>query len=449
MMSCGRWIKMLYAEDKRGGVPSAVLEAAKEITELPIFDDHPDAKSALETPDLSEVRLGMGLDLDVNLDMFHVGLAIVDCMKARSAPLLPKPPLHSHLELREILEIMRIACDDNFCIEEGSQQDQVLQELISATCPLMIERARSIGRARSANSVDGVSRTESVPRANRKPVVLLTGRDGSGKTVMLAVLSKRLLVARYSNDTAREVPDIQIYYKMRNRHSFSKAIRYLHLELAVQLHGRDAMKIQEQHMGGWEVELAALKEQIEGLSSAISVVFLLDGFDVDHRQVVADLILSLHDKHNVQCVMSANAGSTFLPNTVADGKLSSIALRGLSTVEQTMILSNFGKQFHTRDLTEAEHKHVVGQAVAQNPFYLIVYAMVCVIKPAWVDTPLELPEHVPKLIEFFVIPFVSDWLRVPAKVIETVLEVAQMNPLGIRLESMNVEVQCQLPPALR
>ena len=447
VVSCGRWIKVLYAENARGGVPAEMFDAAKRIADLPIFADQPDVKAAFEIPDLSDVRFGLGLDLDVKLDMFHVGLVIVDCMKAKSAPLVPKPPLHSHLLLREILEVMRISCNDHLCIEEGSKQDQVLQKLVSATCPPLIERARPFGRAKSADSGDGASRTESTPGVVRKPVVMLTGGEGSGKTVMLAVLSKRLFAARYSNQPA--VPHVQIYYKMRNRHLFSKAIRYLHMELAVQLQGRDALKIQEQHMGDWQVELAVLKKKIEGLSPGIRVVFLLDGFDVEHRQVLADLLMSLHDKHEVQCVMSAEAGSVFLPDTVADDKMSIIALDGLSTTEQKMILCNFGERFQTRNLTEAEYTQVVGEAVAQSPLYLIVYAMVCVIKPAWVNTNLKLPEDVAKLFELFVIPFVSDWLRVPAKVIEAVLEVAQMNPLGIRLDSMQIEVRGQLPPALR
>ena len=448
VVSCGRWIKVLYAEIARGGVPAELLNGAKGIADLPIFADQPDVKAALEIPDLSDVRFGMGLDLDVKLDMFHVGLVIVDCIKAKSAPLLPKPPLHSHLLLREILEVMRISCNDHLCIEEGSKQDQVLQKLLSATCPPpLIERARPFGRAKSADRGDGASRTESTPEVVRKPIVMLTGGEGSGKTVMLAVLSKRLFAARYSNLPA--VPHIQIYYKMRNRHLFSKAIRYLHMELAVQLQGRDALKIQEQHMGDWQVELAVLKKKIEGLSPGIRVVFLLDGFAVEHRQVLAELLLSLHDKHEVQCVMSAEAESIFLPDTVADDKMSIIALGGLSTTEQKMILCNFGERFQTRNLTEAEYTQVVGAAVAQSPLYLIVYAMVCVIKPPWVNTNLKLPEDVAKLFELFVIPFVSDWLRVPAEVIEAVLEVAQMNPLGIRLDSMQIEVRGQLPPALR
>ena len=113
------------------------------------------------------------------------------------------------------------------------------------------------------------------------------------------------------------------------------------------------------------------------------------------------------------------------------------------------ILTNFGPKFCTRSLTDAEQNFVKGSFFALNPLYLQVYALLCVINPQWIEVVGQLPDNVAKLFELLVIPSVSDWLCVPARIIEAVIEVAQMNPRGIRMESMNVEVQGLIPEAHR
>jgi predicted ATPase len=70
--------------------------------------------------------------------------------------------------------------------------------------------------------------------------VLLTGTPGSGKTKALAVLSKRTLAAR--NDSSRHTANVQIYFQMTGKHNMESALRYIYLELVLQLRGVTELK---------------------------------------------------------------------------------------------------------------------------------------------------------------------------------------------------------------
>jgi ankyrin repeat protein len=451
MQTCARWIKVLNTEDKRGGVPSSVMEAVNAVKEFPIFADQPEPKMDLETPDVSEIFLAHGLYLDVSVDMFHVGLAIADSIKARSSTILPKPPFHSHIHEREVQEVMRVTCSADICIEDGSSLHQALKDLELATCPANVPRVRSeatVLRVKSSDNM-GVERAPSTPAPVKKVVVLVTGGPGIGKSTALAVLSQRLLAARNRPDPARDVPNIQIFFKVTDKHNFAAVLRYLDFELAVQLKGQDALKVNAVHMGDWETQMSALKKQIMGMPATTSLIFLVDGFDVEHRLAFSDMLLTLVGERNVQCVMSAEMGASFPPNKIPGESVSTFELDGVSEVEQRQLLSSFGSIFSTRDLTDAEQKFVIGTSVASNPLYLHVYAMLCAIKPSWDVDDLELPENVAQLFELYVIPFISDWICIPAQIIEAVIEVAQMNPKGIRIESLQIEVQALVTPEHR
>ncbi len=450
--SCGRWIKALRIEEQRGSVPSSIMEAANDLERGPMFEGQAAPKMDL-SPDPSELRLALGLELDVDVDMFHVGLAVVDTVKARNAPIYLKPPFHSHLQNRELQENLRQAHANEMDLEEGSALHRNLLEMEAAICPASVERTRSTERVKSSGKIE---RARSNARAEKKPVVLLSGGPGAGKTATLAFLSKNILTARHQNDLSHEVPSVQIYFKMTNQHNFGLALRYLNLELAIQVEGRDGLNRHNSHMGDWEDERAMLKTAIEALPSGTNAVFLLDGFAPEHRQVMAELVLSLSDSSQgaapdtfIQLVMCAEPGAVFKPNTVPEAQVAVFELGGLSQSEQSLMLSNFGKRFHMRDLSDAEKKHVLGNNMAQIPLYLNVYSLACIIKPGWVNAEFALPDNVAKLFELFVIPFLSDWVRVSIQVVEATLEVAQMNMRGIRLESMQLEVLGLLPQQLR
>ena len=128
---------------------------------------------------------------------------------------------------------LRIEAAKHFCLEPGSSLHKTLEGLEQVTCPAAMERTKS----------DQMSQL----RAPRKPVVLLMGNDGAGKTSTLAAMAQKLSEKRYlqnlhgsmlATDESVEVPEVQIYFKMTGRHTFSAALHYLNVELAAQLHGK-------------------------------------------------------------------------------------------------------------------------------------------------------------------------------------------------------------------
>ena len=439
MESCARWIRILYAENTRGGVPSQTMEALQELEKHPMFDNQ---RLDLQTPDLSDVRLSLGLQLDVNIDMFHAGLAIVDSVKAQSTQPSAKPPFHSHLHQREVQATLRIEAAKHFCLEPGSSLHKTLEELEQVTCPPAMERTKS----------DQMSQL----RAPRKPVVLLMGNDGAGKTSTLAAMAQKLSDKRYlqnlhgsmlATDESVEVPEVQIYFKMTGRHTFSAALHYLNVELAAQLHGKIGLQKKHSHRGNWEEERSMFKTSIQESSS--SIIFLLDGFSTEHRQVIADLFVSLSAEHSIQCVMCAESGAKFAPDTVPDSALVEFELEGLSDKEQVMFLASIGDRFKIRDLTSSEQGNRSGETVCKNPLYLLVYGLACTITPPWVKGPLPLPDNLATLVSKVFIPFLSDWLNISTAVIEAVLDVAHINSHGVSLESLQLEVQNRLIPGLQ